>query len=99
MAGSMQIENGRGGNGWRVAMWGGAAGLLLIPAIAMQMTSEVRWGPEDFLTMAVMLVLACSAFELAVRTIRGTTACGLAGIAILGIFLLVWAELAVGIFH
>jgi len=98
MAGQMEMR-ARGGNGWRIAMWGGAAGLLLIPAIAMQLTSEVTWGPEDFITMGVMLALACGAFELARRTIRGTGGRAIAALAILGIFLLVWAELAVDIFH
>ena len=97
MAGSMGMK--RGGLNWRVGMWGGAAGLLLIPAIAMQFTREVEWGLEDFLTMGAMLTLACGAFELAVRMIQSTTGRGLAGVAILGIFLLVWVELAVGIFH
>lgn len=98
MAGSFQIERERG-NGWRVAMWGGAAGLLLVPAIAMQLTSELVWGPEDFITMGVMLALACGAFELAVRATRSSTKRGIAGVAILGVFLMVWVELAVGIFH
>jgi len=89
----------QGGNGWRVAMWGGAAGLLLIPAIAMRLTSEVTWGPEDFITMGVMLALACGAYELARRTIRSTGGRTVAALAILGVFLLVWVELAVGIFH
>lgn len=97
MAGSIGMDGGRG-NGWRGALWGGAAGLLLIPAIAMQFTSEVAWGPGDFLTMAAMLLVACGAFEVAVRMTRSTLSRSLAGIAILGIFLMVWAELAVGIF-
>lgn len=98
MAGQMEMRE-TGGNGWRVAMWGGAAGLLLIPAIAMQLTSEVDWGPEDFITIGVMLALACGAFELTMRLTQSSAKRGLAGIAIVGIFLLVWVELATGIFH
>jgi hypothetical protein len=98
MAGQIEMTGERS-NLWRIAMWGGAACLLLIPAIAMQFTREVAWGPEDFITMGAMLAIACGAFEVAVRMIRSTTGRGLAGIAILAIFLLVWVELAVGIFH
>jgi hypothetical protein len=98
MAGQIEMQQG-GGQGWRIAMWGGAACLLLIPAVAMQFTREVAWGPEDFITMGAMLTLACGAFEVAVRMIRGTTGRGLAAVAILAVFLTVWVELAVGIFH
>lgn len=98
MAGQIEMTGERS-SPWRIAMWGGAAGLLLIPAVAMQFTREVDWAPKDFITMGAMLAIACGAFEVAVRMIRSTTGRGLAGIAILGIFLLVWVELAVGIFH
>ena len=36
---------------WRALIWGGAAVALSIPAIAMQFTDEVQWGPFDFLVM------------------------------------------------
>lgn len=99
MAGSIEMNGERGGNGWRIAMWGAAAGVLLLPAIAMQLTSEVAWGLEDFLTMGTMLLIACGSFELAVKAIRSSVGRALAGVVILGLFLLVWVELAVGIFH
>ena len=82
MAGSIGMDGGRG-NGWRVVLWGGAAGLMLIPAIAMQFTREVAWGAEDFLTMGAMLLVACGAFEVAMRLTRSTLSRSLAGIAIL----------------
>ena len=34
---------------WRVALWGTVAALLTLPAVAMQFTHEVQWGPGDFL--------------------------------------------------
>lgn len=98
MAGSIDMSGERGG-GWRIAMWGAAAGLLLLPAVAMQFTSEVAWGREDFLAMGTMLLIACGSFELAMKAIRSPVGRGLAGVVILGLFLLVWVELAVGIFH
>ena len=33
---------------WRLALWGGIALLLVLPALAMQFTREVNWGPGDF---------------------------------------------------
>lgn len=83
---------------WRLALWGGAALLLLTPAIAMQFTDEVNWGPGDFLVFAAMLVFACGAFEAAVRLTADVRRRWFAGAIILTLFLLVWAELAVGIF-
>lgn len=84
---------------WRRLGWGAAALLLLLPAVAMRFTTEVRWGPEDFLAAAVMLGLAGGALELAFRRphARRWTVAIVAGVVVS--FLLVWAELAVGILH
>ena len=37
MAAQMQQGNAGKGNPWRIAVWGTGAGLLLLPAIAMQL--------------------------------------------------------------
>jgi hypothetical protein len=72
--------------------------LLLIPLIAMQFTNEVDWGPFDFAIMGVLLLstgLACEFVMRKVQSIeRRLLICG----AILLVFFLLWAELAVGIF-
>lgn len=81
----------------RLAIWGTAALLLLLPAIAMQFTPEVRWGPVDFLVFGAMLLTACGAYELAASMARTNTYLAAAGIAIGAGFFLVWANLAVGI--
>lgn len=74
------------------------AALLSIPAIAMQFSSEVAWGPGDFLVMGSLLLALGAGAELAFRTARSRTGM-IAGIAIATVlFLAVWAELAVGIF-
>lgn len=84
-------------NGWRIVRWGGAAALLCVPAVAMQFTREVNWGPEDFLVMGAMLALALGAYEL-LATMAGNGAYKVAAaLAVLGAFLLVWINLAVGI--
>lgn len=72
--------------------------LLLIPFIAMQFTSEVDWGPFDFIVAGVLLFGTALLIELVLRTVRSTRArILLCAALLLGLFL-VWAELAVGIF-
>lgn len=72
--------------------------LLLIPLIAMQFTSEVNWSLFDFLIMGVLLVGLGLAFELVLRKVpKRENRIALFAIIII-VFLLIWAELAVGIF-
>jgi hypothetical protein len=87
----------KGNNGWRIARWGGAAALLCVPAVAMQFTKEVNWGPEDFIAMGGMLALALGAYELLSMKAANMTYRVASALAVLGIFLLVWISLAVGI--
>ncbi len=82
----------------RLALWGFAGLLLLIPAVAMQFTTEVRWGKEDFLAAAVLLGGAGLGIELAVRLIKSRRVMFAVIAIVLLALLLVWAELAVGIF-
>lgn len=84
---------------WRLALWCGALLLLVLPWAAMQVTAEVRWDLADFLVFGAMLAVACGAFEAAVRLTADRRRRWWAGAAILFVFLLVWAELAVGIFN
>lgn len=84
---------------WRVALWSAAALLLLSPWVAMQFTDEVEWTWSDFAVFGGMLVAACGLYELAVRATRVRAYRAIAGAAIATAFVLVWAELAVGIFH
>lgn len=82
----------------RLALWIGAAALLLVPAIAMLLTGEVNWGPEDFIVMGVLLAALCAAVEVA-HAFAQTRAARFVAIAIsVLVFLAIWAELAVGIF-
>ncbi|MFM5929983.1 MAG: hypothetical protein ACKOPQ_03650 [Novosphingobium sp.] len=82
----------------RLALWGFAGFLLLLPAVAMQISREVNWGAEDFLAAALLIGGAGLGVELAVRFIR-TRAAMMAAIAgVLFVVALIWAELAVGIF-
>lgn len=79
-------------------LWIGAAALLLVPAAAMLVTAEVNWGDEDFAAFALMLTGFCLAVEAAWATLTSPSRRFAAiGVAVLA-FLVVWAELAVGIF-
>lgn len=84
-------------NRWRLAIWGFAGTLLLIPLIAMQFTDEVNWTFFDFLVMGVMLSVACGCYEIATRMSGNLWYRVGAGLGIVGSFLLVWINLAVGI--
>ena len=83
---------------WRYALWGAAAALLALPAVAMQFTSEVNWGAEDFFVMAVLLGALCLGIEQVVtRSASTKTRIGVAA-GLVGLFVIIWMELAVGIF-
>ena len=61
--------------------------------------SEVNWGIEDFAAAALLLGGAGLALEAVLRFVRGTGARLGLGLAIGVALMLVWAELAVGLFH
>ena len=72
--------------------------LLLIPLIAMQFTTEVKWKLFDFVIAAVLLLGTGLVSELVMRKVRNKNyQIGLVTIILIGLFL-IWAELAVGIF-
>jgi hypothetical protein len=64
----------------------------------MQFTNEVVWTLSDFVVAGVLLVGTGLAFAAAMRKARSVRNRAIFGAAILVAFLLVWAELAVGIF-
>lgn len=87
---------GRRGSRSRIAGWGVAAVILLLPLLAMQATNEVSWDETDFIVFGAMLAVAGAAFDLAVRR-AGSWSCRAAtGVAVAAAFLLVWVNLAVG---
>ena len=72
--------------------------VLLIPAIAMQFTSEVSWGPGDFLVAGVLLFGAGSITVLGLRQVTGFGRRAILVFSMAFGLALVWAELAVGLF-
>lgn len=75
-----------------------AALLLLIPLIAMQFTHEVKWGLGDFAVAGILLLGTGLICELILRKVKRTGYRLAMMAAILAAFLLIWIELAVGIF-
>lgn len=71
---------------------------LLIPAIAMQFTQEVQWSIGDFFAMGFLLFL----LGTAINTVRLKTNARSErikwGLLFLFVFVLLWAEMAVGLF-
>jgi hypothetical protein len=72
--------------------------LLLIPAAGQMFSRDVSWGLEDFLLAAVLLAGTGIAYVVAARRLQTPRSRILAGGALGAALLLVWAELAVGIF-
>lgn len=72
--------------------------LLLIPFIAMKVTDQVNWSPSDFLLMGVLLLSTGILCELVLRKVKKIEHRIILSVVILVLFLLLWAELAVGIF-
>jgi len=75
-----------------------AVALLSVPLIAMQFTNEVQWTVSDFVVAGILLLGAGLVLELILRTIKKTAFRILTIAILLLVFLLIWAELAVGIF-
>lgn len=90
---------GRRLQAFRMVRWAVIFGLLVLPAIAMRLTDEVKWTASDFAFMAVLLIGAGLAFEAAALKVRKPARRTLLGAAIVGVVLLIWVEAAVGIFH
>ncbi|MNQ56032.1 hypothetical protein D3C85_701420 [compost metagenome] len=72
--------------------------LLFIPLIAMQFTDEVNWTLFDFIVAGVLLLGTGMMCELIMRRITKISLRITVCVTLLAIFLLIWAELAVGIF-
>ena len=99
MSAMLNDDGGPSRSQWlRGLVWGGAAVLLALPAIAMQWQVEgVDWTASDFVAMGVILAIACGSFELVMR-LSGDWQYRAAGAVAIGAgFLLVWANLAVGL--
>lgn len=81
----------------RVAGWGAAAGLLLLPLIAMQFTEEVNWTAGDFVFAAALFLIVGGAAEATVRLAKSFAYRAAVALALIAGFVTIWATGAVGI--
>ena len=84
-------------NGWRIAGWGSALALLLLPALAMQFSDDVQWTGFDFVVAAIILGVTGIAAEIGVRMARNWPHLIGYALATFAGFFTVWSNLAVGI--
>ena len=82
----------------RIEIFSIAGFLPLIPMIAMQLTEEVSWSFFDFIIMGVMLSITCLSIGIIIKKIKYSKYRNIFIIMIVMIFLLIWAELGVGLF-
>lgn len=72
--------------------------LLLIPLIAMQFSDEVDWSLSDFIIMGILLFATALAIDTILRRFNTIRKKIIVICFTLFLFLLIWAELAVGLF-
>lgn len=73
--------------------------LLLIPMIAMVFTKEVSWGLFDFIVAGALLIGTGLIIELILQKVKTKGFKIFMVCAAIAILLIVWVELAVGIFR
>ena len=96
MADRVEHSGWRGWSPWRIAGWSIPVLLLMLPAVAMQFTSEVNWTGSDFIFAAVLFGSVGLAFELIVRASDSLAFRFGAALAVIAAFLTVWVNGAVG---
>lgn len=72
--------------------------VLLIPLIAMMFTDEVDWNVADFIVVGVLLAGVGFAYQLIINGIKTNSRLAMVGIMLAGAMVLIWLELAVGVF-
>lgn len=73
--------------------------LLLAPLIAMQFTKEVQWSLFDFTLAALFLSFTALLIMFILHSLQKTKFRFLILLFVILAFLLLWAELAVGVFN
>jgi hypothetical protein len=97
MTGQAEMGGPSSGRNWRMAVWGGAAALMLAPALASRMTDELAWDSADFILFGIVLALAGGAWELAMRKTASWTYAAGAIVAVGAALLLFLVNGAVGL--
>ena len=72
--------------------------ILMVPLLAMQVTDQVNWDLADFAVIGTLLIGTGLTYELASRKVSDTKHRIVIGVALGVALLLMWIELAVGLF-
>lgn len=72
--------------------------ILLVPFIAMFFTEEVDWKLPDFIIIGVLLAGVGFGAELVINGIKNNSRQVVIGVILAATMILIWMELAVGIF-
>jgi hypothetical protein len=70
----------------------------MIPLLAMQFTEDVNWSIYDFVVMGFLLLFFSLGIDVTMKKVKNENIKILYVVLTILIFLLIWAELAVGIF-
>jgi Kef-type K+ transport system membrane component KefB len=70
----------------------------MIPLLAMQFTDDVNWSIFDFVVMGFLLLFFSLGIDITMKKVKNENVKILYVVLTILIFLLIWAELAVGIF-
>jgi len=73
--------------------------ILAVPFLAMQFSSEVAWTLSDFIVAGIFLLLLVFLLEVILRKIKSKKFRLLMLIFLFICFLLMWIEMAVGLFN
>jgi cell division protein FtsW (lipid II flippase) len=76
----------------------GTALILLVPLVAMQFTDEMNWNWFDFAVVGVLLIGTGLMYQLATRKGSDFKCRAAVGVVLVAALLVVWAELAAGVF-
>ena len=72
---------------------------LLVPLVANQISDQVNWNIMDFIIMGLLLIFTGYLIQRVIKKIKSELKKVVFISLILLIFLLLWAEMAVGIFN
>jgi hypothetical protein len=71
--------------------------ILTIPALAMRLTDEIRWGLNDFVILGILLISTALIYLFFIVKLRSRNGRRFTTIILVVSVLILWAELAVGI--
>ena len=81
-----------------IAIYAIASAILAIPLIGMQFTNEINWSGFDFLIAGILLFITTFGINTILNNVKLDSKRFLYIAIVLIVLILIWAELAVGIF-